>query len=63
MNPKKCAVFTIKNYSKLSEDMDFKGIPVFTEYCCQIVIINHSGSIAPQINSIKLRSNYMRANM
>ncbi len=39
MNPNKCAVFDIKNHYKLSEDMDLKGIPVVTEYCCQIVVI------------------------
>ncbi len=39
MNPKKCAVFAIKNCCKLSEDMDLKGIPIVTEYFCQIVVI------------------------
>ncbi len=63
MNSKKCAVFVIKNHCKLSEDMDLKGIPVVTEYCCQIVVINNSDSIVPQIASIKHRSNYLRANM
>jgi hypothetical protein len=43
--------------------MDLKGIPVVTKYYCQIVVINNSGSIAPQIASIKRRSNYLRANM
>jgi hypothetical protein len=43
--------------------MDLKGIPVVTEYCCQIVAINNSGSITPQIASIEHRSNYLRANM
>ncbi len=60
---KKCAVFAIKNRCKLSEDMDLKGIPFFTKYCCQIVVINNSGNIAPQINSIKRRSNYLRASI
>jgi len=63
VNPKKCAVFAIKNHCKLSEDMDLKGIPVVTEYCYLGVVINNSGSIAPQIASIKRRSNYLRANM
>ncbi len=39
MNPKKCAVFAIKNHCKLSEDMDLKGISPITIYCCQIVVI------------------------
>ncbi len=39
MNPKKCAVFAIKNHCRLSEDMDLKSIPVVTEYFCQIVVI------------------------
>jgi hypothetical protein len=39
VNPKKYAVFTIKNHYKLSEHMDLKGIRIVTEYCCQIVII------------------------
>ncbi len=39
MNPKKCAVFAIKNHCKPSEHMDLKGIPIVTEYCCQIVVI------------------------
>ena len=43
--------------------MDLKGIPVVTEYCYLGVVINNSGSIAPQIYSIKRRSNYLRANM
>jgi hypothetical protein len=63
VNPKKCAVFATKNHCKLSKDMDLKGIPVVTEYCCQKVVINNSGSIAPQIASIKRHSNYLRANM
>jgi hypothetical protein len=63
VNPKKYAVFTVKNHCKLSEDMDLKGIPIVTEYCSQILVINNSGSIAPQIASIKRRSNYLRANM
>jgi hypothetical protein len=39
VNPKKYAVFTIKNHCKLSEDMDLKGILVFSAYYCQIVVI------------------------
>jgi hypothetical protein len=39
VNPKKCAVFAIKNHCRLSEDMDLKSIPVVTEYFCQIVVI------------------------
>jgi hypothetical protein len=41
----------------------FEKIPVVTEYCCQIVVINNSGSIAPQIDLIKHRFNYLWANM
>jgi hypothetical protein len=43
--------------------MDLNGIPAVTEYCCQIVVINISGSIAPQIDSIKRRSNYLQPNI
>jgi hypothetical protein len=43
--------------------MDLKGIPVVTEYYCQMVVINNSGSIALQIDSIKPCSKYLRANM
>jgi hypothetical protein len=43
--------------------MDLKGIPVVTKHRYQIVVINNSGSIAPQIASIKRRSNYLQANM
>jgi hypothetical protein len=63
VNPKKCALFAIKNHCKLSEDRDLKGIPVVTEYCCQIVVINNLGSIAPQIDSIRCHCNYLQANM
>jgi hypothetical protein len=63
VNLKKCAVFAIKNHCKLSEDMDLKGIPIVTKYRYQLVVINNSGNILPQIDSIKRRSNYLRANM
>ncbi len=59
MNPKKCAIFAIKNHCKLSEDMDLRGIPVVTRYCCQIVVIkiiykvlrcrSHQSNIVPTI--------------
>ncbi len=57
---KKCVVLAIKNHYKLSEDMDLKGIPI---KCCQIVFINNSDSIAPQIDSIKRFFNYLQKNM
>ncbi len=63
MNPKKCVVFAIKNNCKLSEGMDLKDIIVFLTYYFQIVVINNSGSIAPRIDSIKRRYNYLRANI
>jgi hypothetical protein len=62
VNPKKCSVLVIKNHCKLSEEIYLKGIPIFTEYCCQIVVINNLGSIAPQVDYIKSHSNYLRAN-
>jgi hypothetical protein len=43
--------------------MDLKGIPVVTEYCYLGVVIKNWGSVAPQIDSIKRRSNYLRAKM
>jgi hypothetical protein len=39
--------------------MDLKGIAVVIVYCCQLVVINNSGSTALQINPIKRRSNYL----
>jgi hypothetical protein len=59
VNPKKYTVFAIKNHCKLSEDMYLKGIPVVTEYCCQIVVIkiiyvvlrsrSHQSNVVPTI--------------
>ena len=43
--------------------MELRGIPITSEYCYLGVTIDHSGSIAPQIDRIQQRSNYLRANM
>jgi hypothetical protein len=63
VNPKKYALFAIKNHCKISEDTDLNGIPVVSVYCYQIVVMNKSRSIAPQIYSIKRRSNSLPTNM
>jgi len=38
-------------------------VPIVDEYCYLGVQIDHSGSLAPQLDRIKKRSNYLRANM
>ena len=43
--------------------MNLLGIPVATEYCYLGVLVDNTGSIAPQLDRIQNRSNYLRANM
>ncbi len=47
INPKKCAIFAIRNHHKIDDDMNLRGIPVTNEYCYLGVTIDHSGSIEP----------------
>ena len=64
INPKKCAIFAIKNHKKIDEKKTkLHGIPVATEYCYLGITLNHSGSLEPHLDRIKQRSNYLRANM
>lgn len=63
INPKKCAVFAVRNHAKISPDANLQGIPVATEYCYLGVTINDSGSIEPQLQRIQQRSKYLRANL
>jgi hypothetical protein len=50
INPTKCAIFAIRNHRKIDEEMNLRGIPV---YCYLGVMIDHSGSIEPQLDKIK----------
>ena len=64
INPKKCAIFAIRGHDKLNKiKPNLQGVPVQQEYCYLGVTIDHSGSLAPQLDRIKTRSNYLRANI
>ncbi len=52
ISPKKCAIFAIRNNGKTDEEMKLRGIPVTNEYCYLGVMIDHSGSIEPQLDKI-----------
>ncbi len=47
INPKKCGILAIKKHSKITEEMNLRGIPVVTEYCYLGVTIDESGSLWP----------------
>jgi hypothetical protein len=63
INPKKCGIFAVKKDLKIDETMDLKGIPVVQEYTYLGVTMDDSGSLWPQLDKIKKRSNYLRSNM
>ena len=64
INPKKCGIFAIKKHFKIiTDELNLCGIPVVSEYCYLGVTIDESGSLWPQLDKIKKRSNYLRANM
>jgi hypothetical protein len=58
-----CAIFAIRNNPKINDEINFRGIPVASEYCYLGVTIYHSGSIELQLDKIQKRSNYLRAHM
>jgi hypothetical protein len=58
-----CSICHQKSLQTLGRHGIFKGIPANIKYRYKIVIMNSLSSIAPQIDSIKRRSNYLRANM
>ena len=63
INPKKCAIFAVRDHSRITAQMNLQGIPVATEYCYLGVTIDNTGSINPQLDRMQQRSNYLRANM
>jgi len=63
INPKKCSIFAVRGHNKIVDEADLRGIPVATEYCYLGVMINHNGSIEPQLDKIQRRSKYLRANL
>ncbi len=63
INPKKWAIFAIRNHRKIDGKMNLRDIPVTNEYCYLGVTIDHSSSIEPQLEKIQKRSNYLRAHM
>ena len=63
VNPKKSAIFCVKNHTKLGSEMNLFGIPVVREYCYLGVTVNDSGSIIPHLNRVEQRSSYLRSHM
>ena len=64
INPKKSAIFAVKNHDKLTKrEFDLRDIPIVSEYCYLGVTIDNRGSIAPHVDRVKRRSAYLRSQM
>ncbi len=53
---KTSAIFAVKGHSKIAEEIEFRGIPITTEYCYLGVLLNHSGNIEPHFKKIRQSS-------
>ena len=40
VNPKKCGIFAVKNHKKITDEINLRGIPVVSEYCCVVVTLD-----------------------
>jgi hypothetical protein len=51
------------NHSKIAPDAKLLDIPIATSYCYLGITIDNCGSIEPQLQRIKQRSKYLRAQL
>jgi hypothetical protein len=63
MNEKKSTVFAVKGHNKLTDAHNLRGTKMVTEYCYLGVTVNHSGSIAPHLNKVRLGFSYLRSHL